>query len=220
VKKGVGALLAIVGGLLALMIVPAVIFAPLITWFSPDVNGPVCSAYSAGNQPGDPPAPGCDPDAGVVVDSVSLLPGGWALPVPQSARVTSPFGPRNRPCTKYGCGSSYHMGVDLGAPCGTPVHAIHDGKIISITYGTGGDMRGTTGQIIESIGGGWYVGYVHSWGKDNKVKVGDHVVAGQVIMLVGSSGMSTGCHLHFSLKIKGKFVDPQQYLKSVGIHYS
>jgi murein DD-endopeptidase MepM/ murein hydrolase activator NlpD len=116
------------------------------------------------------------------------------------AHVTSGFGPRKHPVLKY---ERAHNGVDYSAVVGTPVWAVADGTVtIAHNTGAGGNtvcLRHTNG--FETC-------YLHLSKYGAGVRVGARVSQKQVIALSGNTGMSTGPHLHFSLKRNGKHVNP------------
>lgn len=119
-----------------------------------------------------------------------------ALSWPVQGRVTSHFGPR------WG---RMHNGTDIAAPTGTPVHAAASGKV---TYS---DWAGTYGQLIViDHGNGLETRYAHN--SQLLVRVGDQVQRGQRIALVGSTGQSTGPHLHFEVHVDGEAQDPIRWL--------
>jgi murein DD-endopeptidase MepM/ murein hydrolase activator NlpD len=96
-----------------------------------------------------------------------------------------------------------HNGVDFAAPVGTPVRAVGDG-IIEIS-----GMRGAAGNMVKiSHGNRWSTAYLHLHRISKDVRPGTRVSRGQVIGTVGSTGLSTGPHLHFSLYDRGRYVDP------------
>jgi len=120
---------------------------------------------------------------------------------PVNGPVTSAYGWRIHPIT----GSrQFHSGVDFGVACGTPILAAADGVISQASwYGGYGNY---TGINLGQIGGDyWSVGYGHQ--SKILVSVGQHVSRGQVIGLVGTTGMSTGCHLHFNVFKNGSTVN-------------
>jgi murein DD-endopeptidase MepM/ murein hydrolase activator NlpD len=121
---------------------------------------------------------------------------------PVEGVLTSPFGYRVQPFTLRW---RMHTGLDLGAPWGTPILATNDGLV---TY-TGWDP-GHGLSVILDHGEEVTTRYFHA--SRVLVEEGDLVVAGDVIALVGSTGMSTGPHLHFELVIDGEEVDPLDYL--------
>lgn len=133
---------------------------------------------------------------------------GWATPA--VGIVTDGFGPR--PELPLPGVQPFHSGTDVGSACGTPVYAATDGVIIQ----TG--SLGTYGNWIQiDHGGGIATGYAHLRDGSTLVNVGDTVVAGQVIAGVGSTGASTGCHLHVEVRINGTPVDAYAFLAQVGI---
>lgn len=96
-----------------------------------------------------------------------------------------------------------HKGIDIAAPIGTPIFAVADGEVISSDWNNGG-----YGNLIEvKHEGGIITRYAHN--KTNKVKKGDKVKQGQLIALMGSTGFSTGPHLHFEIHKEGEAIDPK-----------
>jgi murein DD-endopeptidase MepM/ murein hydrolase activator NlpD len=133
--------------------------------------------------------------------------GGWARPV--SGRISSNYGGRVAPCS--GC-SSFHEGVDLAAGCGAPIYAAHAG---TIAYA---GLYGGYGNYIRiNHGGGVTTAYGHIVDGGILVSSGQQVGAGQVIARVGSTGHSTGCHLHFEVRINGTPTDPVRYMAARGV---
>lgn len=119
--------------------------------------------------------------------------------------VTSMFGSRTHPVT--GQQDSFHSGVDLDANTGDAVFAVLPGTVRIATL----DARGINGNWIQiDHGSGWATAYLHLSRMD--VAPGTQVRAGQRIGAVGSTGRSTGSHLHFMLYKDGKPIDPLPYL--------
>ena len=106
-----------------------------------------------------------------------------------------------------------HNGVDLaGQGCGAPIDAAHDGVV---TYA---GSNGTLGNYVQiDHGDGTSSGYGHIASGGILVGYGQSVVAGQEIARVGSTGASTGCHLHFMIRINGALADPVPFLSARGI---
>ena len=129
---------------------------------------------------------------------------GLVRPVP--GRVTSPYGWRIHPITHQ---RSFHDGVDLSASCGTPIHAAAAGRVTSEGW------YGAYGQRIV-LDNGWISGHyiVTSYNHMSSYAVGygATVAQGQVIGYAGTTGLSTGCHLHFSLWVDGNSTDPLSWL--------
>ncbi|HLI95832.1 MAG TPA: peptidoglycan DD-metalloendopeptidase family protein [Candidatus Baltobacteraceae bacterium] len=134
-----------------------------------------------------------------IVGTVSA-PGALAWPV--SGTITSPFGYRRNP---FGGGMEFHQGLDIAAPMGTTITAAAAGTVISAGW-----YGGYGNYILIDHGGGMATGYGHC--SQIFVSVGQHVQKGQAIGAVGSTGASTGPHVHFEVRINGKPVDPAQYL--------
>ncbi|TFB69107.1 M23 family metallopeptidase [Cryobacterium glaciale] len=131
---------------------------------------------------------------------------GWALPV--VGRISSPFGPRpNKPVDGVG---EYHNGTDIAAPCGRPVFAATGGKIVDAGY------QGSYGNwVLIDHGNGVETGYAHN--SKLLVDVGQLVVAGEIIAVVGTTGASSGCHVHFETRIDGTRIDAEPFMMEKGI---
>lgn len=128
--------------------------------------------------------------------------GVFTWPCPSSTRVTSDYGPRKSPTAGA---SSNHKGIDIGASYGADIVAAAPGKVKAATYSS------TAGYyVMVDHGGGLYTVYMHC--SSIVVSVGDTVSAGQVIAKVGSTGISTGNHLHFGVSLNGSYVSPWGYL--------
>jgi murein DD-endopeptidase MepM/ murein hydrolase activator NlpD len=127
--------------------------------------------------------------------------GTFARPI-AGAPITSGFGTRIDPITGQ---QSFHSGIDFGAACGTPIHAAGAGAVVSA------GMNGGYGNAtVINHGGGLATLYGHQSGF--AVAPGQVVQQGQVIGYVGSTGKSTGCHLHFEVRVNGNPVNPLGYL--------
>lgn len=122
-------------------------------------------------------------------------------PLPGYYEISSPFGWRTHPLTGQ---KKLHTGTDIPAPTGTPIHAAGDGVVIYAGwYGAYGNA------VIIDHGKGYSTLYGHQ--SKIAVSTGQQVKAGQVIGNVGSTGWSTGPHLHFEVRIAGNPTDPLQY---------
>ncbi len=127
---------------------------------------------------------------------------GWVSPV-KSYTLTSPFGMRKHPILGY---ERMHNGVDMAAPQGTPIYAAKSGKVTTTSYQSGG-----AGYYVSiNHGDGFSSVYMHM--THYIVSKGQYVTAGQVIGYVGSTGLSTGPHLHFGISYKGTYVNPMKYV--------
>lgn len=133
---------------------------------------------------------------------------GLALSWPMTSfQITQPYGPTSFVLEPpLGAYAHFHTGVDMAAPLGTPVMAAVDGVVVTV----GHTSVGYGNFVIIAHGGGVETLYGHLLA--TTVVVGDHVVRGQPIGLEGSTGYSTGPHLHFELRINDKVVDPMPYL--------
>jgi murein DD-endopeptidase MepM/ murein hydrolase activator NlpD len=126
----------------------------------------------------------------------------FSLSKPVEGRISSDFGERKDPFTGK---TRRHKGLDIAAPAGTKVAAAASGKV---TYS--GWKPGYGNIVIIEHAGGYETRYAHNSG--TKVREGDTVTAGQPIATVGSTGRSTGPHLHFEVRQNGAPVDPGKYL--------
>ena len=126
----------------------------------------------------------------------------WKVPINYTA-FTSPFGWRTHPV--YG-GRRFHYGVDLAAPTGTPIYATRSGTVDTASYQAGG-----AGNYVQiNHGDGYRSIYMHM--THYIVYPGQHVSQGQVIGYCGSTGGSTGPHLHFGISYNGSYVNPANYI--------
>ncbi len=127
---------------------------------------------------------------------------GWVCPVPYYT-LTSPFGMRKHPVLGY---ERMHNGVDMACASGTPIYASKSGRVTVASYQAGG-----AGNYVSiNHGDGFSSIYMHM--THYIVSVGQYVNAGQVIGYVGSTGISTGPHLHFGIAYNGTYVNPMDYL--------
>jgi murein DD-endopeptidase MepM/ murein hydrolase activator NlpD len=154
-------------------------------------------------------AAGVTPDPVPSRDAVTVTqftPVQW--PIDPATRISSPFGPRIAPCG--GC-STMHSGVDLVPGAGTPIAAISDGTVVEAGFfGELGEhvmiRHEVNGETVTSV-------YGHMIGGSMHLAVGDHVAMGQTVGLVGSTGESTGAHLHFGiLDAAGAPEDPMAWM--------
>lgn len=126
----------------------------------------------------------------------------FTWPCPSSRRVTSDYGPRESPTAGA---STYHKGIDIGAAYGADIVAAADGTVIFAGY-----SNSAGNYVTISHGGGLYTTYMHC--SSLCVSKGQSVSRGQVIAKVGSTGISTGNHLHFGVSLNGSYVNPWNYL--------
>jgi len=122
---------------------------------------------------------------------------------PVEGNVTSPYGKRENP---FSGASSFHSGVDISASPGTPVRATADGVVSH-----SGWTQHSGYLVVLEHGCGFSTIYAHN--KKNTVKVGQTVKRGEVVAYVGSTGKSTGPHVHYEVWEKGKNVNPKKYLQ-------
>lgn len=129
--------------------------------------------------------------------------GMFKWPAPSYTKISSDYGNRQHPTLGV---VLFHNGVDMAAPSGTKILSAYDGKVVAADY------SGTMGNyIMIDHGDGLYTVYMHA--SALYVSKGDIVVKGEHIAAVGSTGRSTGPHLHFSVRLNGAYVSPWNYLK-------
>lgn len=128
--------------------------------------------------------------------------GSMMWPCPSSKRVTSDYGPRTSPINGA---SSNHKGIDIGAAYGADIVAADGGTVLVATYSSSGGN-----YVIIDHGGGLCTVYMHA--SSLTVSAGQTVSKGQVIAKVGSTGISTGNHLHFGVTLNGVYVSPWGYV--------
>lgn len=137
---------------------------------------------------------------GETIDNIGT--GEFLWPTPGYSQITSPFGMRFHPILKV---NKLHSGMDIGAPSGAPIAATDSGQISYVGYQTG---NGNT--VIINHGNGMVTLYGHM--SKFAVSNGQSVNRGDTIGYVGSTGWSTGPHLHFEIRVNGNPVNPAGYL--------
>ena len=130
--------------------------------------------------------------------------GKFANPCPSVTRISSEFGYRIHPTLGT---QLFHNGIDMAAPGGSPILAAYNGTVVAADYST------TMGNyIMIDHGDSLYTIYMHA--SALYVSKGDEVSRGQKIGAVGSTGRSTGNHLHFSVRLNGNYVSPWNYISN------
>lgn len=128
--------------------------------------------------------------------------GKFKFPLASYTRVSDDYGNRIHPTLGV---EQFHNGVDFAAPKGTAIYAAYDGQVVAASYSA------TMGNyVMIDHGDGLYTIYMHA--SALYVKSGDTVGKGTTIAAVGSTGRSTGNHLHFSVRLNGSYVSPWGYL--------
>ena len=128
--------------------------------------------------------------------------GMFKFPLANYTRISDDYGNRIHPILKVG---QFHNGVDFAAPKGTAIYAAYKGVVVAADYSP------TMGNyVMIDHGDSLYTIYMHA--SSLKVKKDDVVATGDTIALVGSTGRSTGNHLHFSVRKDGSYVSPWEYI--------
>jgi murein DD-endopeptidase MepM/ murein hydrolase activator NlpD len=154
--------------------------------------------------------------AGVLLTSALVLgiafPSGVSSALPRSfvypllgTRVSSDFGTRVHPVRKV---KRHHGGIDLAAPMSAPIRAVAAG---TVTFAD--PYKGFGKLVVIRHSGGMTTHYGHC--ESLKVRPGQKVSAGEIIATVGKSGLATGPHLHFEVRIDGKARDPQDFIPAL-----
>ena len=139
-------------------------------------------------------------DAGQIVN-------GWAVPV--SGYISSPYGYRVHPVSGR---VAFHSGTDIAASCGRPMYAASSGTVEYAGW------NGSYGNFIRiNHGGGLTTAYGHIQPGGILVQMGQSVAVGQQIARVGTTGNSTGCHLHLEVRQNGSSTDPMPFLRNKGL---
>lgn len=168
-------------------------------------NGNSSHGSSSPSSNGSAPSSGARADVGTPQSAGN----GYIKPLDGNHRLSSGFGPRRAPTAGA---STFHKGVDLAAPTGTPVRATKGGTVSISQHQTRNGRSAGYGNWIEiKHDDGTSSRYGHLNSRD--VQVGQKIQPGQVIGTVGNTGTSTGAHLHFEIRnAQGQAVDPQKVM--------
>ena len=129
--------------------------------------------------------------------------GMFQMPCPGYTRISDDYGSRMHPILNV---EKFHNGVDFAAPSGSPILAAYDGRVVAATYNSS-----MGNYVMIDHGDGLYTIYMHA--SKLYVSSGQTVTKGEQIAAVGSTGRSTGPHLHFSVRLNGSYVSPWNYLQ-------
>ena len=129
--------------------------------------------------------------------------GMFKWPAPSYTRISDDYGWRTHPITGA---QQFHSGIDMAAPGGSPILAAYDGNVVAASYNSS-----MGNYIMISHGDGVYTVYMHA--SALYVSQGQYVARGDKIGAVGTTGRSTGNHLHFSVRVNGSYVSPWPYLR-------
>jgi len=128
--------------------------------------------------------------------------GAFKFPLASYTRISDDYGMRMHPTLHI---EKFHNGVDFAAPAGTAIYAAYDGKVVASAYSSS-----MGNYVMIDHGDSLYTIYMHA--SALYVSRGDIVVKGETIAAVGSTGRSTGNHLHFGVRKNGEYVSPWNYL--------
>lgn len=128
--------------------------------------------------------------------------GVFAWPAPSYTRISDDYGNRTHPILKI---QQFHNGIDMAAPGGSPILAAYNGKVVAAAYSSS-----MGNYIMIDHGDSLYTIYMHA--SKLYVSKGETVIRGEKIAAVGSTGRSTGNHLHFSVRLNGNYVSPWNYI--------
>jgi murein DD-endopeptidase MepM/ murein hydrolase activator NlpD len=129
--------------------------------------------------------------------------GMFTFPCPGYKSISSEYGTRTDPILGT---EKFHSGIDLAAPAGTAILAAYDGDVVAAAYSSS-----MGNYVMIDHGSGLYTIYMHA--SALYVSTGQTVSKGDKIAAVGSTGRSTGNHLHFSVRLNGSYTSPWNYLK-------
>lgn len=147
-------------------------------------------------------------EAAVAADRASLWGervyngGMFCWPAPSYTRISDDYGYRPHPILNV---QQFHTGVDMAAPGGTPILAAYDGVVVQAAYNAS-----MGNYVMIDHGSELYTIYMHA--QKLMVSAGDEVARGEQIATVGTTGRSTGNHLHFSVRLNGSYVSPWGYI--------
>lgn len=130
--------------------------------------------------------------------------GVFTWPAPSYTRISDDYGNRMHPILGI---QKFHNGIDMAAPGGTPILAAYDGKVVAADYSSS-----MGNYVMIDHGDSLYTIYMHA--SALYVSKGQEVSKGAKIAAVGTTGRSTGNHLHFSVRLNGSYVNPWSYLRS------
>jgi len=134
---------------------------------------------------------------------------GWG--VPAGGRITDGYGARAQLCGSGGCSGGFHYGTDIGTGCSAPIYAAASGTVVYA------GRLGTYGNFVKiSHGNGIETGYAHIRDGGIFVSVGQQVSVGQNIASSGTTGASTGCHLHFEVFSGGNRINAVPFMSDRG----
>lgn len=138
--------------------------------------------------------------------AVTRHPVAWPLDS-RDGDLSDGFGPRSAPTAGA---STWHLGQDFAVPTGTPIHAALEGVVTTAGYDGGFGYCVVIASVLDGVPIETVSGHMVA---QPPVTVGQHVVPGQVVGYVGSTGVSTGSHLHFEVHVNGQPVDPLAWLR-------
>ena len=170
-------------------------------WKWDDIAKEIVATYKTGGS--------SDLSGSICSASAGVSTGEWQLPLTEGSYcVLDGYGMRVNP---YSHKTKMHNGIDLACDNGDPIYAAHAGEV------TFAGSNGSLGNYVELDHGDVTTGYGHMVRIADNISSGGTVSAGQLLGYVGSTGGSTGPHLHFEVKVNGKFTEPIAFMEEQGV---
>lgn len=148
--------------------------------------------------------------AGTTDGALPTVVGEWGYPLAGPYSTGRGFG--YHPVKDCAICPANHFGYDMDQPCGAPIYAAGPGRVINA-----GPMPGWGNTVRIDHGGGVVTLYGHMQWESLLVSVGQQVTAGTTLGLEGSTGKSSGCHLHYEVQVRGVAIDPEPFMATLGL---
>ena len=148
----------------------------------------------------------------IIISTFSPVYAGGSIQGPTLGRISSQFGYRSDPFTGY---SKLHKGLDIAGPAGSPIFAMQEGVVAYSGVYKGYGNAVIIDHFFYNVPELPNLRIIYGHNRENIVRTGDYVVRGQVLARMGSTGHSTGPHLHFEVIYKGQSINPIEYLQKL-----